>query len=180
MKLAVLLATAVATTAWSIDADTYMKRGQAAAKAGEYEKATDAYEAALRLKGEDATLRHELAGVYGKQGKMERALAEAKKAAELAPKQARYQVTLAALYLAQETPDLDEAEAHLRKAVKIMKKERDHPGLASAYFNLGVVAQRRRALEKACRYYRLAFEHNPADEKIRAALAALDPAALRE
>ena len=179
MRMAVLLA-AVAATAWGIDADTYMKRGQAAAKAGEHDKAIDAYEAALRLKGEDATLRHELAGVYIKQGKMEEALAEAEKAVELAPKQARYQVTLAVLHLAQETPDLGEAETHLRRAVKIMKKERDHPGLASAYFNLGVIAQRRRALERACRYYRLAFEHNPADEKIRAALAALDPAALKE
>lgn len=179
MRLAVLLA-AISGLAWAADAGTYLKRAQAAGKAGEFEEAIDAYEAVLRLKGEDAFVRHELGGIYLRMGKVEKALAESEQAVKLAPKAARYRITLAAALLAQENADLAAAEMHLRKAIKTLKKERDHPGLASAYYNLGVAAQRRRSLERARRCYRLAFEHNPADENIRAALAALDPAALKE
>jgi tetratricopeptide (TPR) repeat protein len=60
--------------------------------------------------------------------------------------------------------------------VKLLDKARDHDGLDAAYYNLGAVAQRLRRTEDARKYYRLALENNPADDRAAAALDAISPA----
>ncbi len=111
---------------------------------------------------------------------LERAMREAKRAVELEPKNGRFRTALASVILSQEDPDINAARAHLRRAVSLLKRDRNHPGLARAYYSLGVIAKRKRKLELARSYFNQAFVHDPADGDIRAALRVLDPAALRE
>ncbi len=175
-----LLLAILATAAWAADAATYLERARAAQARGETEEAVAAYEAVLRLKGESPVVRHALALIYLEAGAVKRAMGEARRAVELEPKNGKYRTTLASVILAQEDPDLDSANAHLRRAVSLLKRERDHPWLARAYYSLGAIARKRRKLELARSYFNRAFVHNPADRDVRTALRVLDPAALRD
>lgn len=175
-----LLLAILAATAWAADAAIYLERARAAQARGEIDDAVAAYEAVLRLKGESPVVRHSLALIYLRAGALERAIGEARRAVELEPKNGRYRTTLASVILAQKDPDLDAANAHLRRAVSLLKRERDHPWLARAYYSLGTIAKKKRKLELARSYFNRAFVHNPADGDVRAALRVLDPAALRD
>ncbi len=164
----------------AVDAATYFERARSEEKDGNHKAALEDYEAVIRLKGEDDAVRHDRALIYLKTGNPERAREEAVRAVQLVPKNGRYRITLAVVLMAQAEPELSSARSHLRKAVSIMKRRRDHPGLADAYFNLGVIERQKGRLVRARQYYLLAYDENPADESIRKALSILDPAAIQQ
>lgn len=173
---ALVLATLVfAHVAWAAGVDPRFERAQAAAREGKYRDALKAYAAILRMRGEDAAVRHNRALIYLELQDAVRAQDEAEWATKLAPKEGRYRVTLAVSYLSLEHPKFKKARSALKKAVRLLRKRRDYPGLGNAYYNLGIIAQRHLKLEEARRYYRQALQYNPADKSARQALEVLEP-----
>lgn len=154
-------------------ADTLFEQAQEATREKNYKEAIKVYGAILSMHGEDSAVRHNLALIYIEIGDIARARQEAKRAIELKSKEGRFVVTLAVTYLVGEKPNAKRARSILRKAVRLLKKGRDYDGLANAYYNLGVIAQRRRDLIEARRLYEVAIGYNPADERIRLVLDAL-------
>lgn len=165
-----------AGTSFAADAATHFARAEAFRADGNTRDALREYDAVLALGGEDAGVRHNRALIFLDLGDVAMARTEAGKAAELAPREGRYRVTFAATWMAGEDTDLKYARTLLLGAVKLLDKARDHAGLDAAYYNLGVVSQRLRKNGEARKYYELALENNPADERAAAALDAISPA----
>jgi tetratricopeptide (TPR) repeat protein len=159
--------------AFGADARSRFERAQALTREGDFKGALEDYEAILKTTGEDAAVRHNRALLFMKTGEIDKAREEARLASALDRKEGRYMVTLGVTWMAGDKPDLKKASAFLRKAVRLLKIKHDHEGLALAYFNSGVVSQRRRNLEEARRYYEMALDLNPADMNAREALGAL-------
>lgn len=155
--------------------DALFEEARAATREGKYKEALATYDAMLRMHGEDASVRHNRCLIYLEIGELGLARAEAKRAAELVPDEGRYRITLAVTYLMEDRPDLRRAESILRRAVRLLDKKRDYTGLASAYYNLGVIEQRRLDLVEARRLYEQALQYNPADKNVRLALDILPP-----
>lgn len=162
-------------TGWAADAATHFARAEAFHADGNTRDALREYDAVLALGGEDAAARHNRALIFLEVGDIAMARTEAGKAAALAPREGRYRVTFAATWMAGEDADLAYARTLLLGALKLLDKARDHAGLDAAYYNLGVAAQRMRRNGEACKYYQLALEQNPADERAAAALDAISP-----
>ena len=170
----VLLAALVgARPVGAADARAHFERAQALVRDGDYKGALEAYDAILNTAGDDGAVRHNRALIYLKTEEYDKAREDALLATELDPREGRYLVTLGVTWMKGDKPDLRKASAALKKAVSILKKKRDYEGLAMAYFNIGVISQRRRNLEEARRYYELALENNPADPNAREALGGL-------
>jgi len=162
--------------ALAADSAIHFARAEAFHADGNMRDALREYDAVLALEGENAGVRHNRALIYLEIGDVSMARTEAGKAAELEPHEGRYRVTYAATWMAGEDADLPYARTLLLSAIKFLDKARDHSGLDAAYYNLGVVAQRLRKNEEARRYYTLALENNPADDRAAAALDAISPA----
>ncbi len=174
--VAVLVALLVgpgATPAVAADAQVHFDRAREAFTRGLYQQALAEYDAVLELTGEDAAVRHNKALVYLAMKDSARAADEARRAVDLAPREGRYRITQAVAMLSMDPADWKGAEGALHAAEKLLKRVRDHVGLASAYDNLGFIAQHARDYPAARRWYTLALRHNPDDEKAREALDAL-------
>lgn len=167
------LLAAAARPASGADAPVHFDRAREAFAAGKYQEALAQYDAVLSLTGEDAAVRHNRALVYLAMTDPARAADEARRAVALAPKTGRYRITLAVALLSSTPVDEPGAEAALRAAEKLLKRARDHDGLATTYYNLGWLAERRRDYVQARRAYALALRHNPDDDRTREALAAM-------
>jgi tetratricopeptide (TPR) repeat protein len=154
---------------------SHFGQAEAFARSGEYAQALKEYDAMLGTSGEDALIRNNRALIFIATGEPGKAREEAQKAADLAPREGLYRVTLALAWMEGENPDLKKAASVLKKAVRLLKRKKDYDAMAEAYYNLGVVAQRRRKLEDARDYYELALDANPSHEKAGAALDAIAP-----
>jgi len=168
-----LTALVVAPAVCGADARTHFEQAQALTRDGDYKGALEAYDAILSTAGEDGAVRHNRALLYLLTNEIDKAREEARMATELDPKEGRYLVTLGVTWMKGDKPDLRKASMALKKAVNVLEKKRDYEGLAMAYFNIGVVCQRRRNLEEARRYYEMALDNNPADQNAREALGAM-------
>jgi tetratricopeptide (TPR) repeat protein len=162
-------------SAGATDSGIHFERAQAAYADGRYEDALAEYDAILKLTGEDAAVRNNRALCLLALTQYDRAKEEASRAIELAPAEGQFYITLAVIELTMQPPDLKGARSRLLTGVKYLKRARDHEGLGVAYYNLGVIAQRRRKYEEARDWYRLALEHDPSNGDARQALRTLDP-----
>jgi len=165
----------LARSGWAADAATHFARAETFRADGNMRDALREYDAVLELKGEDAGVRHNRALIYLELGDVAMARTEAGRAVVLAPREGRFRVTFAAAWMAGEDSDLPYARKLLLGAVTLLDREHDHAGLDAAFYNLGVVSQRLKRNEEARRYYGLALEHNPADDRAAAALDAISP-----
>lgn len=161
----------------SADANTHFETARRAQAAGKWDEAIRHYQAVLTLRGDDAAVRHNLALIYLAFPDLNRARPQAERAVALGPKEGRYAITLAVIILSgapraaqAALPVLAEAEDLLKGAVRNLEKARDHQGLATAYYNLGTIAQRRNQHKKARDWYRQALRKNPDDRKAQDAL----------
>jgi len=170
LLLAILLAPRSAPAA---DARAHFERAQALVRDGDFKGALEEYDAILNTAGDDGAVRHNRALIFLKTEEYDKAREEARMATDLDPKEGRYQVTLGVTWMKGDKPDLRKASTALKTAVSILKKKRDYEGLAMAYFNIGVISQRRRNLEEARRFYEMALDNNPANTNAREALGTL-------
>lgn len=175
LVLALAAALLPAGLAVAVDSDIHFVRAQAAYAAGKYEDALAAYDAMLKLTGEDAAVRNNRALCYLALAQYDKAKWEAERAIQLDSRGGRYYLTLAAIQLASKPPDVKGARTNLLKGVRHLKRDRDHEGLGNAYYNLGVISQLRRKYEEARDYYRLSIEYDPANDSAQEALRALSP-----
>ncbi len=168
----------------SADANHHFATARQAQAEGKWDEALRHYQAVLTLRGDDAASRHNMALIYLGFPDLVRARPQADRAVALSPKEGRYRITLAVIVLAGASkepnaakPVLGEAEGILKDAVKLLDRAKDHQGLATAYYNLGTIAQRRNQYKRARDLYRQALRKNPDDQRALNALEDLGSAA---
>lgn len=184
-RLCLLLACGlVPVAACGADAAYHFSMAKRMQAEGKWDEALRHYQAVLTLRGDDAAVRHNMALIFLAFPDLDRARPQAERAVRLDPKDGRYRVTLAVIVLngaskdpLEARPALEEAEAILKVAVKHLERAKDHPGLATAYYNLGTIHQRRNQYRKARDYFRLALKWNPDDQRALNALEDLGSAA---
>jgi tetratricopeptide (TPR) repeat protein len=129
--------------------------GNVLKESGQYAKAVEHFEAALRIKPNSAEIHNNLAGALGKLGRTEEEIEHYRKALELKPGFAVAHYNLATVFLLQGRKD--EAIAGYRKAVKFQ------PDYVEALSQLGFVLSERGDLEEAVGYYKKALAIEPAN-----------------
>jgi len=177
MTVMVLPWLALATPAIAADANAHFATARQAQSEGKWDEALRHYQAVLTLRGDDAAVRHNMALIYLAFPDLDRARPQAERAVALSPNEGRYAITLAVIVLAgaprepqAAKPVLEQAEGMLKDAVRRLAQARDHQGLATAYYNLGTIAQRRNQHKKARDFYRQALKNNPDDQRAMNAL----------
>ncbi len=179
-----LVAVVLPAVGRTADAEHHFATARRAQAEGKWDDALRHYQAVLTLRGDDAAVRHNMALIYYGFPDLDRARPQAERAVRLDPKQGRYRITLAVIVLAgaprelnDAKPVLEEAEGILKEALKHLDRARDHHGMATAYYNLGTIAQRKSQHKKARDYYRQALKKHPDDQRALNALEDLGSAA---
>ncbi len=119
---------------WGNLADSYASRAKmktGADQAADLEKAADAYQKAIALKGDDAAYHNNYALVLAQGKKYDEAQAELTKAAQIDPPNAgKYYFNLGAVYV--NTGNMDPAATAFKKAIEV------DPNYADAYYQYGL------------------------------------------
>ncbi len=157
-----------------VDASGHFSRAQFAWEQGDYDTAMAEYQAVINLLGDDAAARHNRALIFLETDRIADGRAEAARAVELAPEEGRYRITLAVALMTGKNPEDGKAREELLTGVRFLNADEDAPGLVRAYYNLGLIAQRRRALPEARRWYRHALQLDPNDEPTLTAMESLE------
>lgn len=134
---------------------------------GDYRKAAQAYQRALRINPGDGMGYAYLSFTYGLMRRRKQALSCMEKAVELNPRYADLHYNLALLY--SDRGRFGEAIAELKKALRI------NPGYLIARINLGRVYEEKNLLEKARHEYRKVLRVSPDDEHVRRRLEGISP-----
>ena len=174
-------------------------RGRLEELEGRLVQAAEAYERAVALDPQSASLQSSLAGVRARMGQEEAALVHAMRAFELAPDDEPIRRMLAALYVSlkryQEAvalldPQFDRGELsqdgrfqlfglhlHLEQMPRAQQVAEqmieDAPGDLRGYFALGAVLERADRVQEAEALYRRALEQTPYDPRILDSIARL-------
>jgi len=169
--LAVLMLSA--SLVFAASSVVHFQRAEEAYEKGDYEKALKEYDALVEILGEDAAVRHNRALVFMALGEIGAAKAEAEQAVKLEPHEGKYLVTLGVICLMGEKQELKQAKKVLTRAAYVLLREKEWISLATAYYNLGVIAVRENDMKEAERFFKKAVDLNPGDERFSAALDAV-------
>jgi len=122
---------------------------------GQYDRAGEQFQEALRLKPDFAYANNNLGDVYYKQGRTDEAIGRYETALRLKPDyaEARFNLGIVSFKLGR----LDQAVSQYQQALRLK------PDYAEAHFNLGIALGRQGQLDEAIRQFQAAVRLNPFD-----------------
>jgi protein O-GlcNAc transferase len=155
----------------TMDAEDHRAQAERLAQAGEYEQAIGEYEAVLQAEPDDVSALIGLGAAYREQGRVDEALAQFQRAAEILPEDPGIHSSLAGLHF-QKGNDYAQSSAYdqaIAEYEAVLEVEPEH---VSAMTNLGVVYYMTGQWDQAIAAYDSALGIAPADADIHSNLGA--------
>ncbi len=135
---------------------TFNNRGTGYSRKGEYDRAIRDFDAALRLKPDDASAFYNRGNAYAKKGEYDRAIRDFDAALRLRPDDASAFYNRGIVYYGK--GQYDQAIRDFTEAIRLK------PDYTSAYGNRGLAYAKLRQRDKAIADYRKAIELRPGDK----------------
>jgi tetratricopeptide (TPR) repeat protein len=148
----------------AVNSEPSVREARAAAAAGRWDEAAEAYSRAIELYPRDAVLRVEFGDIRRKQERFPEAIASFQEALRLSPRNLPAEMGLAAAY--RSVRNFEEAPIVLERAI------REHPASPAPLALLGDIEIELQTYDAAISHLRAALARNPSDIETRNRLAA--------